>query len=770
MPSYAKLRRDLVSSSTEIDGAVVFNVKDPLTGTYFRLREPEFWLINQLDGETAYDVIARNFRDKFDLDISAENVEQFVGALEKLFFLENTRSEQAVSRRSYGAERRRSLFSRLLFIKLKAFDPTRILNRLTSFYRPFHRWYWVVLQMAVIFLGAGLLSANFSYFAVNLIEIFNIGSIVAIVLAFFILVTLHELAHAVICRYHGGEVKSMGFLLLYFQPCFYTDLSDAWLFKNKSHRLAVTWAGPYFQLIVMAVAVIVWRVTVIGTFPNELARLTGIVCWVTLLFNLNPLIKLDGYYLLSDWVDIPNLRKKAFAYFGNVIRRRVLGWSVPAVEVTPRQRKIFLAYASLALLYSVFLIAYILVLLSRFLMAKMGGGGLILLAVVLIFTLRSNIADFARGIIKHIVLMRQLTKRPLRLITYVVILAALVIILFAVPFPHRVSGEVKVLPIEEFVLSINDLGYLESRYRQGGAMPDNKVSFLQMSTDDMSVLDLLPLVKDGQRVQPGDTIAILSSSQVAREIVAETSELERLENELNLLKAPPQKHEIAEAEADVDAATANYEQRMRDLGRFQDLAAKGLIPTEQVESAQSAADIASAELTNRRSRLQLLQSPPRPEEEAVLRAGIDKQKARVRFLKLQKDAQQIITPIKGGVAATRSRGNILTVVNNDSVELLVPVSDFNISLVEVNQPVKVMARSYPGATFDGKVVHVPKGASNTDEGGARFLVSVVVPNEDMILADGVTGYAKIEIGKASLFNLIARKVTSFVRVEFWSWW
>ena len=86
MPSYAKLRRDLVSSSTEIDGAVVFNVKDPLTGTYFRLREPEFWLINQLDGETAYDVIARNFRDKFDLDISAENVEQFVGALEKLFF------------------------------------------------------------------------------------------------------------------------------------------------------------------------------------------------------------------------------------------------------------------------------------------------------------------------------------------------------------------------------------------------------------------------------------------------------------------------------------------------------------------------------------------------------------------------------------------------------------------------------------------------------------------------------------------------------------
>jgi len=598
MPVYAKLRGDLISTSTVIDGVTIYNIKDPKSGNYFRLREPEFWLINQLDGKTSYVIIAENFRIKFNLDIDADNVLQFVNALEKLFFLENVRSEQAVSRKSYGREKKKTTFSKLLFIKINAFDPSRFLDKLTKIYRPFHKWYWVLVQMLIIFTGVALLSANFSYFSVTLTEIFNIGSIVTIVLAFFILVTFHELAHAVICRYYGGEVKSMGFLLLYFQPCFYTDLSD-----------------------------------VIGVFINELARLTTIVCWITLLFNFNPLIKLDGYYLLSDWVDIPNLRKKAFAYFGNVFKRKILGWPEKAYPVTYREKKIFLVYAFFAIVYSVFLIGYMLWLIAGFLYAKMGGAGLFLLGVILLFTLRDNIASFFKAIVKHIIYMKQLFKKPIRLTVYIIILLAFLVVLFLVPFPHRVAGEITVRPIENFNLSMNELGYMESRYHRGGANPENQVSILQMNTNNMGLLELLPFVKDGQKISKGDTLAILSSSQVTKEIVTEASEMDRLKGELALLKAMPKKEEIAEAEADVRAARANFDKFKQDLNRARDLLDKKLISVTEFETTQADYDVARAELANKESRLDLLKAPPRPEEEAVLEAEIDKQKAKLDFLK-----------------------------------------------------------------------------------------------------------------------------------------
>jgi putative peptide zinc metalloprotease protein len=769
MPGYARLRKDLVSSPAEVGGVTVYNIKDPITGSYFRLREPEFWLVSQFDGATSCETIAARFRQKYQMDISADGVERFVDVLEKLFFLEDTRSEQATSRKSYGAGEARSAFSRLLYVKVKAFDPTRLLDRLTALYRPFHSWSWVVLQLAVIFLGVGLLSANRSFFSVDLLEFFHLESVIAIVLSLFILVTIHEFAHAVICRYYGGEVRAMGFLLLYFQPCFYTDLSDAWLFKEKSHRLAVTWAGPYFQVFVLALAVIVWRVTVIGTFVSDLARLTAIVCWITLLFNLNPLIKLDGYYLLSDWTDIPNLRRKAFAYIGNVFQRVVLGWPEAPVTATPRERRIYAIYALFALAYSVFLVGFVLAVVGRFLTAKLGGAGLVLLVAVVLYMLRTSIATFAKGIVKHVVYMGQLTKKPLRLTIYVLLATALILTLFVVPFPHRIAGEVTVRPIEEFSLSLNNLGYLESRYRKGGANPDSKVSLIQMSSNNIDVLDLLPLVRDGQRVSAGDTIAILTSSQVTKEIVAGTSEMERLEGQLQLLKALPKKEEIAQAEAEVVASKAAHDQQARELKRVKDLADKHLISTEQVEAAQSAADIAKAELANKRSRLAFLKSPPRPEEEAVLRSAIDKQRANLGFLKAQKDAQQIVSPVNGIAACNRAADRIMTVVNKEQVEVLVPVSDFDINLVRLDQRVKLKVRSFSGTVFEGRVVHLPQGASNQGS-GAYFLVSAVVDNQNATLDEGMTGFTKIQIGKTSLARLIARKVASWVRVEFWSWW
>ena len=769
MSDYAKLRDDLVVSPTVIEGETVYNIKDPIKGTYFRLREPEYWLISQLDGVTSYAQVADRFRRKFELNISEENVLQFVQALEKLYFLDNARAEQAVSRKSYLVDKHGSLFSRLLFVKFKAFDPGKFLDRLTSIYRPFHNLYGFALQALLIVLGMWILLANAEQFSVSLHSIFNLSSILVVITAIFIFFIVHEFAHAVICRYHGGEVREMGFLLLYFQPAFYCDLSDAWLFKKKRHRLAVTAAGPYFQLVLMAVATIIWRITVLGSGPNDLAHIIVIISWVTLLVNLNPLIKLDGYYLLSDWVDIPNLRRKSFGYLGNVLKRRLLGWPVDPIEVSDRQRRIFLVYSVCAVLYTGVLLAWVLSVVAEFLMGIAGGLGLLLLIAFLFLTLRSSIVGLSRGVVRHIRFMKTLLRSPLRLAVHIALAVIIIVVMVALPFPKRVTGEVTIRPIAECTLRLNKHGQLETEYRQRGANADRKTSFLQMTSTDLAALKLVRLVKDGQEVKVGDSVALLASNQVANEIAAETSVLEKVESELALSMAPPKKEAVAEAEAQVTAARTNYQQRDRDLQRIEELASKNLITHEELETKRADVAIAKAELVNKDASLQLLRSPPKPEEVAVLQAEVDRQMAKLGFLRSQQAAQTIRAPMFGRVDIGQADDEILSIVDDHKVEILVPVSDFDVGLVELGQNVQLKVRSYPSEVFYGKVAHIPLSAEVVDN-DAIFTVSVVVDNADGQLRNGMTGYAKIECGRSSLIRKIVRKIASNVRVEFWSWW
>ena len=768
MSEWPKLRTDLVSSPSEVDGQTVYTIKDPRLGNYFRLRAPEFWLISQFDGQTSPEQLAEAFKAKFQFNLSADDVRGFVGLMDKLLFLENSRAEQATSRLSQQAGRGRSRLGRLLYIKVKAFKPERFLDRLTEFYRPFHRDFWFTLQGLLALTGFWLLFGNLSHFEVELSAVWKLGSLVTLVLSLFILVSVHEFAHAVLCRLYGGEVREIGFMLMYFQPCFYCDLSDAWLFPRKSQRLAVSLAGPYMQLMLLAVSVIVWQLTVPGTFVNNLAWMLTTVNWLIFLFNFNPLIKLDGYYILSDWLDVPNLRRKAFAYLGNLLQRHLLGWDVPPVEADRRSRRIYLAYGLFALVYSVGLATWMFYLISAFLLHRFGPSGLMLFLVVLAVIMRSTLKEMMLGVATHFRQMAKLMHKPWRLTAYLIVAAVVIVVAVAVPVPRRVSGEVIVRPIAEYSLGLTDIGLLESITRTGGAAPETRSGFLQMATSDVASLKLLPLVKDGQTVREGDTVAIVSSNQINQQIETGQAELKRLQDQLVLLQAPPKKEAISEAKAQVDAARSTVLQARREYDRINSLVTGGMESRDKLESAQAALDIAEAELTNKRSALDLLVSPPRPEEEAVLQREIEKQEAHLSFLKEQVDAQQVTTPIDGTVVIGRTRGCILEVLHDREVELAVPVSDFDIPLVAVGQKVRLKVRSYPRRTFEGTVVRIPETAEANSK-QARFPVAVVVDNEDGILHDGMSGYAKIETGRTSIVSLVLRRLLSVIRVEFWSW-
>jgi multidrug resistance efflux pump len=278
-----------------------------------------------------------------------------------------------------------------------------------------------------------------------------------------------------------------------------------------------------------------------------------------------------------------------------------------------------------------------------------------------------------------------------------------------------------------------------------------------------------PLVKEGQTVKIGDTLAIAASNTVNKDLIGARSDLQRLEDQLTVLRTQPKREEIAVAQADLRSAQAAYDKAQRDLKRIEELASRNLVANDQLETARSAADIAKASLENKKSYLALLKSPPRPQDEAVIQRDIEKQRSRVDFFETQIGAQVILSPIDGLVSVTKKEDAILSVIDNLVMELLVPVSDFDINLIKTGQPVRVKVRSYPTDIFWGTVVRVPKSSSDSPA-AMHFPVAVVVKNTEVRLTQGMTGYAKIEVGEKTLIGRAARKVLSVIRVEFWSWW
>src|SRR5207248_8674086 len=117
-------------------------------------------------------------------------------------------------------------------------------------------------------------------------------------LTLLLTIAFHEFAHGLTCKHFGGEVHEIGFLLLYFVPCFYCNVSDAWLFPARAKRMWVTFAGGYCDLVLWALSAFAWRLTVPDSPLNYLAWMVFTVCGMRIFFNLNPLLKLDGYYLL----------------------------------------------------------------------------------------------------------------------------------------------------------------------------------------------------------------------------------------------------------------------------------------------------------------------------------------------------------------------------------------------------------------------------------------------------------------------------------------
>lgn len=269
----------------------------------------------------------------------------------------------------YEKHRQRKWQRRLMNVfawQFPLFDPERFLQQFVSLVRPFFSWWGAVLWCLIV--GPALLigAAHWGDLTADLIDrVTAPQNLVLLWLLFPVIKALHEFGHAFAVKVFGGEVHEMGIMLLVLSPVPYVDASASSAFADKWQRTVVGAAGMIVELVLAAIALYVWVSVEPGTVRTLAYNTILIAGFSTVVFNANPLLRFDGYYMLADFLEIPNLRQRANTYLGYLCERHLFGRDdAPVPHAAAGERGWFIAYAVSSFGYRVMVVIAILLYLT----------------------------------------------------------------------------------------------------------------------------------------------------------------------------------------------------------------------------------------------------------------------------------------------------------------------------------------------------------------------------------------------------------------------
>ncbi len=408
-----QLRTDLSIVEQTYRGEQSFIVKEHAAHKYFRFKLLEILVMQQLDGEHTCAEVAAALAEQ-GMPLKPAAVEGFARKLDGMGLLEQTVAEKSVLlMERLRAERNRRVkrthyVGSILRMRWSAGDPNRFFDVWTPRLRFFFSKPFLVLSVLLFVTYFVIVVARAPQFAAALRQLYRPSSwdlqmVVVFWCTAITVIVIHEFGHGFACKYFGGEVHEMGAMLIYFQPAFYCNVNDAWTFPELRARLWVTVAGSWIQMVVAGIAAIVWYAVVPDSLVSQIALVAVLIGGATTVFaNANPLIPLDGYYMLSDWLEIPNLRSRAFGYVGWLLRRHVFRLAVPEPPADEREKHVFLVYGLLAFAYSGTILTVIAGRLFGWVSASLGALGAIAFLFLVWSALKRHVRAWAQAVVTSV--------------------------------------------------------------------------------------------------------------------------------------------------------------------------------------------------------------------------------------------------------------------------------------------------------------------------------------------------------------------------------
>lgn len=354
----------------------------------------------------------------------------------------------------------RALWKRRLWtplaLRFPLIDPDRFLVRTQGWVQPLFSWFGILLWLAVVGTGVVLAASHWSDLTEDIVDRVLAPSNLALLwFVYPVVKALHELGHAYTTRKWGGEVHEIGIMLLVLTPVPYVDASAAWGFADKRKRMAVGAMGIGVELFLGALALFVWLSVepgVVRAVAYNVMLITGVS---TLLFNGNPLLRFDGYYVLSDALEIPNLGTRSNQYLGYLFQRYAFGvGDAHSPAQSPGERVWMVLYGIASFIYRVFIMFVIIL----FIAGKFFTIGVLLaiwaVATQVVMPVGRNVAF----LLNSPSLRRQ---RGRALTTSVFLALAVAIMLFAVPAPSWTRAEGVIWAPEEAQVRAGTDGFVE---------------------------------------------------------------------------------------------------------------------------------------------------------------------------------------------------------------------------------------------------------------------------------------------------------------------
>jgi putative peptide zinc metalloprotease protein len=693
-----KLREDLRISEQTVAGEKSYVIKVAETSSYNRYGPSEYELLTLCDGTRTPAEIAQVLNELHpDEPIAESEVLDFLDGIEPAMW-ERTVGEKnlAVLERIRDERKSRVDQSSVLYISFRAWDPNKTLETMDRYLGWIYTRGFVIFSVALFIVAAYLLAGDWTRVQNDTAALYTFQgkSAYDIWVFWFLLLGLggiHELGHGLTCKHFGGDVHQMGFLLIYFTPAFFTDTTDILLFERIGRRQWVIFAGIWVELVICGFAALVWHFTAPASLLNDLAYKTMLLSGIQgALLNLNPLIKADGYYALSQFLDVDNLREDSFIFLRALARKYLFFQDVDLPASSRRLRRIYFIFGLTALIYSTTLLVLVVFFVKNVLVSKFGDWGYVLTLAVIYYFARKNLR-------KNLPLARAWLRQKREEVmawkisrAHWVGAAGVALLLLVPPVPSKISSDFVLEPGNEAHVRAEVPGTIRQVF-----------------------------VHEGDAVQSGELLAVLSNPEIEAQARLFSSELALANSHL----------QMALERSDSDRAARATGERLRLL---EDVA----VAQKNLEALEIHAPLAGVVAT------------PQVDQRAgeYLSAGDE----------------------------------FCRVVDRTMMKARILVRDWELEEVHPRATAELKVVPFPYKTFSGRVEQIlpaaaldrpvarPQGLERLGQQLTNYVgVVMVFPNPDGSLREGMTGTAKISGHSRPLAWQAGRGVWRWFRSQIW---
>jgi len=693
-----KLRSDLRASEQVFAGEKTHVINIPESGFYSRYSSYEFDLLRLCNGSRTVPEVTGAMNELHpDAPVSEQDVREFLDNMDRNIW-ERSLGEKNLAILSRIRDERKQKLDRssLLYIYFPAWNPDSFLERI----HPYLRWMFTrgfVIATLLLMIATALIAAmDWARIRQDTVEFYNFTNKTGYdlwVFWFLLFFTsfAHELGHGLTCKHFGGRVPQMGFFLLYFTPAFFTECTELVMFDRAYKRAWTIFAGIWIEIAICGVATLVWFFSPPGSLVGDLGYKTLLLTGVSGVFiNLNPLIKFDGYHLLAEYVQMDYLREDSFEYVKIWVQRNILRQAVEFPPASRRQRRIMMAYGTAAVVYALLIFSVVMSFLTNVFTSQFGRWGYLLIAGLLYLVLRSRVQKLIAGLRASLQETKEkfMAWRMSRMQKAGGV--ALLLLLLVPPTAVKVPSDFLLEPGARF----------DVRAQVPGRVAEVRV-------------------REGQRVEAGATLAVLSNPEIETRAVVLDQQLALAERSLA----------AARSQGDL----GGVQTALQEIDR---------LSRERAEAADKRAAL-------------------------VLRSSI---------------AGVVTTPqVEQRVGDYLEPGEELaTVADTQTLRARILVRDWELEDVFEGAQVRLKLRSYSFRTFTGRVRQImPATASDRPVANAKKIerkgqelanyVAVVMefPNPEGELREGMTGTAKIHGRRYPIAWRVARSAWRWLRSQVW---